>query len=193
MTLIDWNDLIGLAREVSRESFSELSGFVERERDANYLADVERQLAVRFPNSFKRIVHRYSFDEVEISEVWFHFRHQTFAQTLLSMNQPPIKWWPDELRPDNLVLVASCDPYCFLLNVDSGAISAHDAMYYRDPMKHVVAKDFGLFVLGLGTLEYHHGTIGNQPNFANALHHECGADDNNDFWHEWSDMWTEGP
>lgn len=189
MTLISWNDLLHLAKDEARASYKELSSFAECKRDEQYLASVEEQLHIRLPESFKQIVNSYCFDEVEICDIWFSYMRQPYNQSLVSMNQDGYKWWPGESRPDDLVLVARCDPYCFILNIVSNQISLHDAMYFRDPRAFVVASNFECFVLGIGTVEYHMGSSVDWQQLANTLQRECGASSNNTYWRELAERW----
>lgn len=115
------------------------------------LDEIEFNLNVKLPYSFKACILKYDFGDLIFGGIWFG-SNQNYAQILIKNNHNEKGiWWGSGDRPINYLYIADSDGYVILLNTENEEILA----YLRSESWHestVIAYNFEVFARAAGTL-----------------------------------------
>lgn len=148
------------------------------------LKDAQRRLVFDFPPSFSQLVEQYDLGDFRVGGVWFGHGEGNFTRFLVRENSEPEGWWDSAgKRPTSLIQVAASDGYLFLLESETGNISAFRRA--QDWHSHfVVAADFERFLRGAATQFLEREKLRRGGELINDLRAEVGAAPNDPFWAE---------
>ena len=138
------------------------------------LSRCETQLEVKFPFGFREIISNYDFGRLTIGTVMFSNKG-SYLEELLFMNGSVVWWNGEKERPRDFLMIATSDPYIFLLNVKSGKVYAFDRETGHDS-KFCVAVDFTRFFQGIGTVFLMRGKEGSDMVLGEKVSAEVGSD-----------------
>lgn len=141
---------------------------VEPGLQAREIIDVERDLGVQLPESFSSIVQEFDLGSLTIGPTVFG-TGSNYSELLRGVNRDSeFPWWGSGSRPSSRVMVGNSDAFAVLLDCGSGEVMAleHGADHSKAV---VVARDFSVFVRGIGTVFC--TRLSNQPatDVANAV------------------------
>lgn len=150
--------------------------------------DLERfqqQLGVVLPGHFRSMLLRFDLSGFTIGQVAFcntgDFLSWTFENNRGDLaNENP--WWGLGTRPNDLLLVANSDHYAVLLSCSEGAVCVFEHGESWSDHAIVVAKNFGLFVRGLGTAFLERSDDGGNSAMSDEISIEVGGGKGNVFW-----------
>lgn len=130
------------------------------------IAACEKAIGVTFPDAMKYVIKEYDLSSVALGITSFSSMNHGYLERLVIENtglpDPPFDpaWWTGNAwvggdfsrkpRPEDLIMIAHSEGYIDLCNVQTGEIFAFDR--YEDwTRRELVARDFELFVRGVGT------------------------------------------
>ncbi|QDU73731.1 hypothetical protein Pan97_07300 [Bremerella volcania] len=145
----------------------------------------QQQLDVVLPKHFQAMLRRFDFGCFTLGPIAFcntgDFLSWTYQNNRGDFaNEYP--WWGSGTRPDNLLLIANSDPYAVLLNCNDETISVFKHGEAWSDHEIIVAKDFELFIRGLGTVFLMRNAEGGNSLLADEVSIEAGGGKGNAFW-----------
>ncbi|MCP4527457.1 MAG: SMI1/KNR4 family protein [Aestuariibacter sp.] len=147
-------------------------------------SDLITALNIQLPESFKKLILKYDFGELNIGGV-FWGQKGNYIEFLKSSNMPGASpaWWGQGVRPQNHLMIAGTDGYVLLLDILNGNIVAYLRTENWTENRRI-ADTFKQLVCGAGTIHFNRRICKDKKALGKKVARKCGVDVYIKFWEE---------